>query len=137
MSAALGHVVGDCLNVMAIRIEDESCIVILAVVWARPRGAVVLATMSERGLVEERNGLAIWGGEGDVEARARRYCIGAELDCKLVTAAGIAIANAVVVCKHADIAKRSKRSVIEGGSACQVRHGNRQVVEHGYIGLVY
>ena len=33
-SAGLGHVVGDCLNVMAIRIEDESCIVILAVMWA-------------------------------------------------------------------------------------------------------
>ncbi len=34
LSDGLCHVVGDRLNVMAIRIEDESCIVILAVVWA-------------------------------------------------------------------------------------------------------
>src|ERR1700682_2139214 len=93
--------------------------------------------MSERGLVEARNGLAIWGSEGDVGARARRCCIGAELDCELVTAAGIAIANAPVVCEHADIAKRSKRSVIERGSACQIDHSDRQVVEHGYSGLTF
>lgn len=96
-----------------------------------------MAAMSERGLVEARNGLAIWGGEGDVGARTRRYCIGAELDCELVTAAGIAIANALVVCEHADIAKRSKRSVVERGSACQIHHSDRQVVEHGYSGLTF
>src|SRR5450759_1094826 len=91
--------------------------------------------MSERGLVEARNGLAIRGGEGDVGARTRRYCIGAELDCEPVAAAGIAIANALVVCEHADIAKRSERSVVERGSACQIHHSDRQVVEHGYSGL--
>ena len=96
-----------------------------------------MPTMSERGLVEARNGLAIWGGEGDVGARTRRYCVGVELDCELVTAAGIAIANALGVCEHADIAKRSKRSVVERGSACQIHHGDRQVVEHGYSGLTF
>ena len=119
---------------MAIRIEDKCCIVILAVVRAQPSGAIVSATMSECGLVEARNGRAIWGGKGDVGARTRRYCIGAKLDCELVTAAGIAIANALAVCEHADIAKRSKRSVIERGSACQVYHGDGQVVEHGCSG---
>ena len=116
---------------MAIRIEDKCRIVILAVVRAQASGAIVLATMPERGLVEARNGLAVWGGEGDVGARTRRYCIRAKLNCELVTAAGIAIANALVVCEHADIAKRSKRSVIERGSAYQVYHGDGQVVEHG------
>ena len=82
-SAGLGHVVDDCLNVMAIRIEDERCIVILAVVWAQPGGAVVLPAMSERGLVEARDGLAIRGGEGDVGARTRRYCIGRSLIANL------------------------------------------------------
>jgi hypothetical protein len=91
--------------------------------------------MSERCLVEARNGLAIRGGEGDVGARTRRCCVGAELDCELVTAAGIAVANALVVCEYADIAKRSKRSVVERGSACQIHHSDRQVVEHGYSGL--
>ena len=51
----LGHVVGDCFNVMAIRIEDKSCIVILAVMRAQPGGTIVLATVLERGIVEARN----------------------------------------------------------------------------------
>ena len=135
LTDGLGHVVDDCFNVMAIRIEHKSRVVFLAVVRAQPRGAIVLATMSQRGLVEASNGLAIWCGECDVGARTRSYCVGAELDCELVTAAGIAIADARVVCEHADIAKRSKRGIIERGRACEVRHGNRQVVEHGCSGL--
>src|SRR5438270_3027152 len=115
---------------MAIWIEDKSCIVILAVVRSRPRDAVVYATMPQRGLVEARNGLEIRGGEGYVKSRTRRDCIGAELDCKLVTAAWIAIAYALVVGEYADITKRSKRSVIERRGARQVRHSDRQMVKH-------
>jgi hypothetical protein len=96
---------------MAIRVEDESCIVILAVVRARAGGAVVLATISERGLVEERNGLTIRGGEGDVEGQALLHR--AELDY-LVTA-GMA-ANTVVVCSTRTQPGASA-AIIEGGGA--------------------
>ncbi len=56
---------------MAIGIDDESRVIVRAIVWPGTGRAIVMAAMSECGGMEESNALAIRGREGQVKARSR------------------------------------------------------------------
>lgn len=86
------------LDVMAVRVDDESRVIMRAIVRPGTGRAIVTATMSECGGMEESNALAIRSREGQMKTRTRRtLALRAKLDCQLIAAASNTVAYGLVV----------------------------------------
>ncbi len=73
----------DRLDVVAVGIEDEGGVVALVVVRPLAGRAVVASAGGERRVVEGLDGVAVRGGEGDVELALQRFA-GADPEARLL-----------------------------------------------------
>jgi hypothetical protein len=125
------------LDVMAVRVDDESRVIMWAIIRPGTGRAIVTATMSECGGMEESNALAIRSREGQMKTRAGWTLTSrAKLDGQLVTAASNTITHGLIrfarveILPDATIAKRRKHGVIECSRALDIRNPERHVVKH-------
>ena len=119
------------LDGMAIGINDERRIVVLAIVRAEFRNAVVTATVTKRGLVKQRHRLP--GRRGECQMKSITWncrLTGPEFDGKLVASARRAVAHSCRIRPHTDITQRRQRGIVESCGAIQIRNTEGQVVKH-------
>ena len=109
------------LDSITIRVNDESGVIVFAIFRTWLGKAVVLSAMAEGGLVEEGDRFARGRGECDMRAGTMSHRIaGSKLDGELVSAAGESVTDGFLVRPDADVTKRRKGCVVEGGGTGEV-----------------
>ena len=127
------------LNIVAVGIEDVRAVVVLVVLGAKARFAVVDAAGGEGGVVEVVDLLAVLCAKGDVEAR-----LGGRADADVEVgfegvrpAEGEATAEFDGSVREFFVAERSERLVVEVAALCEITDVNGEVVDHRVSLLEY
>ena len=116
---------GDGLDVVALRVEDERAVVVRVVLRADAGAAVVVAAGRERRRMECVHRRAVRRGEGDVQRR-RRGPVG-DPEVRLAV---LAEADAPLAVHDHRVAERGERGDVEGAGGGEVRDPDVQVVDH-------
>lgn len=89
--------------------------------------------MPKSGAVEAINMPGFGRGEGKMEALSGDMHPFLEVEQQNVVLARVAIAYGFVAGEYADIAKRREHGIVESRCAIQIGHGDRKVVQQGWV----
>jgi len=122
---------------IAVRVDDESRVIVRAIVRPETGGAVVAATALNRRGIELVHGVPGWRSEGQMKAGAgRELALRTMLQGEFVAFAGPAVANRLApalgrkIVPHADIPQWREDGIVERAGALDILYTERYVMEH-------
>lgn len=117
-------------HAVPVGIDEESRVVVGAVIGAGAGRAIVLAAGGDTVTMEGINRLLRCRGKRDVEAVARRGGIVGEVEQQQVLIVDQAIADGLLALEDAAITQCTEGGVVEAAGAGEVAYAQRKMVEH-------